>query len=62
MAVKKAETLDGCGKVWDLLRLLNTLETMIVPQPSSNVDVNFQSKTLKKDEIVNLIISWLSIN
>ena len=27
MSVKKAETLDGCGKVWDLLRLLNTLET-----------------------------------
>ena len=32
-------TLAGCGKARDLLRLLNTLETMITTELGSNVEV-----------------------
>ena len=32
-------TLAGCGKARDLLRLLNTLETMITTELASNVEV-----------------------
>ena len=32
-------TLAGLGKARDLLRLLNTLETMITTEPASNVEV-----------------------
>ena len=32
-------TLAGCGKVRNLLRLLNTLETMITTELGSNVEV-----------------------